>query len=63
MNLKSRLAKLEHKANPVVFPLVMIQSTNNGWTPKQLQEMEEAKAQDRMILTVEFVAPKKYVSD
>lgn len=63
MSLRNRLVKLEHKANQVVAPLVVIQSTDNGWTPEQLQEMEEAKAEGRMILRVEFLKPKKHVSD
>lgn len=63
MNLKNRLAKLEHKANPVVAPLVLIQSTDNGWTPEQFREMKEAKAQGRMILRVEFLKPKKRDGD
>jgi hypothetical protein len=41
------------------MPLVMIPSADNSWRPEQLQEMEEAKAQGRMILTVQFVKPRK----
>ena len=48
---------------PVMMPLVMIPSADNSWTPEQLQEMEEAKGQGRMILRVEFVKPKKHVDD
>lgn len=48
---------------PVMMPLVMVPTADNRWTPEQLQEMNEAEAQGRMILKVNFVAPKKHVSD
>lgn len=59
MNLKNRLTRLEQKAKLVLMPLVMIPSADNCWTPAQLLEMEEAKVQGRMILTVQFVKPRK----
>lgn len=59
MSLRNRLNKLEQKLKPVVMPLVMIPSADNSWRPEQLQEMEEAKAQGRMILAVQFVKPRK----
>lgn len=59
MNLRNRLNKLEQKLKPVMMPLVMIPSADNCWTPAQLLEMEEAKVQGRMILTVQFVKPRK----
>ena len=63
MNLRNRLNKLEQKLKPVMMPLVMVPTADNRWTPEQLQEMNEAEAQGRMILKVNFVAPKKHVSD
>lgn len=46
-----------------MMPLLMVPTADNRWTPEQLQEMKEAEEQGRMILRVEFVKPKKYVSD
>jgi len=63
MSLRNRLNKLEQKLKPVLMPLVMVPTADNRWTPEQLQEMKGAEAQGRMILRVEFVKPKKYVSD
>jgi len=63
MSLKNRLNKLEQKLKPVLMPLLMVPTADNRWTPEQLLEMEEAKAQGRMILRVEFVKPKKHVSN
>ena len=63
MNLKNRLNKLEQKLKPIMMPLLMVPTADNCWTPDQLHEMEEAKVQGRMILRVEFVKPKKHVSD
>jgi hypothetical protein len=63
MSLRNRLNKLEQKLKPVMMPLLMVPNADNHWTPNQLQEMEEAKVQGRMILRVEFVKPKKHVSD
>ena len=62
MNLRNRLIKLEQKAKPELFPLVMIPTRDNCWTAEQLQQMEEAEAQGRMIIRANFVKAK-HVSD
>ncbi len=54
MNIKSRLLRLEQSINRNVSILVMYKPMN-GWTPEQLREMDEAEAQDRKVLVVEFV--------
>ena len=54
MNLKNRIIKLEQitKSQPSV--LVMIRF-NDKWTHEQQQQINEAKANERKILMVNFV--------
>ena len=54
MNLKNRIMKLEHIIKPQSSVLVMIRF-NNKWTHEQQQKITEAKANERKILTVNFV--------
>ena len=58
MNIKNRLLKLEKIIRPEQPPLVAIKF-NDEWTPEQLQQMDEAKVQGRMIIRVNFVGGKE----
>lgn len=60
MNLKNRLVKLERTQSRVIAPLLMIQF-DDEWTPEQLQQMNEAQVQGRMIIRVVFVDGKPNV--
>ncbi len=54
MYLKSRLLKLEKSMKQGTNIMVMFIPTD-GWTPEQLREMQEAKAQNIQVIVVEFV--------
>ena len=54
MNIKNRLLKLEKVIKPQQPPLVAIKF-NDEWAPEQLQQMDEARVQGRMIIRVNFV--------
>ncbi len=54
MNLKNRIMKLEQIIKPQSSVLVMIRF-NDEWTHEQQQQINDAKANERKILTVNFV--------
>jgi hypothetical protein len=56
--IKRRVAALELRLSKTAKIEDIIQVVDD-----ELLEMEEAEAQGRMILRVEFVKPKKHVSD
>lgn len=54
MNLKNRIVKLEQIIKPQPSLLVMIRF-NDKWTYEQQLQINEAKANERKIITVNFV--------
>lgn len=63
MNLKNRLAKLEKKTKTNAIFLLMVPTVDNYWTPEQLQQMNEARAEGHLILRINPMEAKKNVSD
>lgn len=62
MNLKNRLSKLEQSTAHEMKPLIMLPTEDNDWTPDQLQQMEIADKQGRMVIKVNFVGGRQDVS-